>query len=135
MGRKGRDKASVFADTLVETGVAQLVADLQVPEEAARAAMTEIARSICWQYGRQFIYVPIDMEFALTERDQRLWDDYGQPGPDGVRPYTSARVAQIAESAKMTTVHLYRIFKLAKKREMTARQPQLPGFDQAEKPT
>ena len=134
MGRKGRTTAAVFVDALVETGAKQLVADLKVSDDTARATMGEIARSICWQYARQFIYVPLDMEFALTERDQRLWDAYGQPGPDGVRPYTSARVAQIAQEAEMTTVHLYRIFKLAKQREMAARQHSLPGFDAPDTP-
>lgn len=134
MGRKGRAKVTVFADALVETGVKQLVSDLQVTEEAARATMGEITRKICWQYARQFIYVPLDMEFELTQRDQRLWDAYGQPGPDGARPYTSARVAQIAQLEEMTTVHLYRIFKLAKQRELASRQHQLPGFEPADSP-
>lgn len=133
MGRKGRTTAAAFVEALVETGVKQLMADLQVAEPPARAAMAEIARSICWQYARQFIYVPLDLEFKLTERDQRLWDSYGQPGPDGVRPYTAARVAQIAQDAEVTTVHLYRIFKLAKQREMSSRQADLPGIEGPEK--
>lgn len=133
MGRKGRTTAAAFVEALVETGVKHLMADLHVSEPPARAAMAEIARSICWQYARQFIYVPLDTEFELTKRDQRLWDAYGQPGPDGVRPYTAARVAQIAQEAEVTTVHLYRIFKLAKQREHAARQADLPGIDEPAK--
>ena len=131
MGRKGRAKVSVFADTLVETGVSQLVADLQVSEDAARTTMAEIARRICGQYARQFIYVPLNMEFEMTDRDQRLWEAYGQPGPDGTRPYTSDRVAQIAQEAQMTTVHMCRIFKLAKQRELAGRDPKRPAFEPA----
>lgn len=132
MGRKGRTKAPEFVEQLVDIGARQLVADLDVPEAAARATMSEIARSICAQFSRRFIYVPADMEFALTERDQRLWDAYGQPGPDGARPYTGERLAQLAAEAELTTVHLYRIFKLARRRELAARQHTLPGFEAPE---
>ena len=130
MGRKGgRDKAAVFVDALVETGVRQLVGQLGVAEDDARSAMHEIARSICWQYARQEIYVPVDMEWSLSERDRRMWQAYGQHGPDGVKPYTAARVAQIAQAEQLTVVHVYRIFKLAQRREMAARQGTLPGLE------
>lgn len=132
MGRSGRTKAPEFVEQLVEIGARQLVADLEVPEAAARATMSEIARGVCAQFARRFVYIPLDMEFALTERDQRLWEAYGQHGPDGARPYTGERLAQLAAEAQLTTVHLYRIFKLARRRDMAARQHTLPGFEAPE---
>lgn len=130
MGRKSRDKLYQFVDALVETGARQLVADEVVDDaDTARQVMREIAHAICHQYARSVLYVPADMEFVLSKRDASIWEKYGQNGADGVKRFSPARVAQLADEYKLTTVQIYCIVKLMQRREMEARQGRLPGLE------
>lgn len=130
MGRKSRDKLYQFVDALVETGTRALVADKAVEDpDRARELMREIAHAICNQYARSVLYVPADLEFALTKRDAEIWAKYGQDGDDGARRFSPARVAQLADEYQLTTVQIYCICKLMHRREIEGRQGRLPGIE------
>ncbi|HMN55603.1 MAG TPA: Mor transcription activator family protein [Ottowia sp.] len=133
MGRKSRQKLYQFVDALVETGTRALVNDALVEDQdRAREVMREIAHSICDQYARSVLYVPADLEFRLSKRDARIWDEYGQDGADGARKFSPQRVAQLADEHKLTTVQIYCIVKLMMRREIESRQGRLPGLEEAE---
>jgi Mor family transcriptional regulator len=130
MGRKSRQKLYQFVDALVETGTRALVADKAIEDpDRARDLMREIAHSICNQYARSVLYVPADLEFALSKRDAEIWQQYSQDGPDGVRRFSPGRVAQLADQYKLTTVQIYCIAKLMHRREIEGRQGRLPGLE------
>lgn len=132
MARKGgNQKPYQFVDALVEIGTKEVSEGLKVGSEQARQVMQSIARSMCFRFAKTIMYVPADMEFELSQRDSEIWTKYGQEGPDGVRPYTPQRIAQLGEEYKLSVAHLYCIVKLMAKRDLAARQGQLPGFDDA----
>ena len=131
MGRKGIDKVHQFIDDLVAVGVRELVGSGTVAEQDAREQMTAIAHQLCFQYARSQIYIPAVLELTLTPRDELIYSAYAIEGPDGVRPYTAARLAQLAVENSLTLRHCYNIITLAKRREQARRQPQLPGMDDA----
>jgi len=146
MGRKGDDRLYAFVDALVATGVREIAKafpaakDGDVDAAAALEAkatevMIQVANSICFQYKRSWLYVPVDMEMQLTKRDQQLWEAYGQDGPDGVRKYTGERVRQLSEQYELTTGHVYCILRVMHKREVSSRQMGLPGLDADQVPT
>lgn len=128
MGRKSTRKLYAFVDALVATGARELVSQLATDEDRAREIMRDVAHSICFQYARSIMYVPADLEFQLGQRDQSIWERYGQDGPDGAKKYTPHRVAQLAEEHQLTTAHVYCIVKLMHRREVENRQGRLPGF-------
>jgi len=125
MGRKSNEKLYQFVDALISTGAREIKQSLGVDEDKARALMREIAHSICFQYARSYMYVPADLEFQLTKRDEEIWQEYGQDGPDGARKYSPQRIAQIADARRLTTQHLYCIVRIMQKRELASRQGQL----------
>jgi hypothetical protein len=131
MGRKSRQKLYQFVDALVETGQRALVGGSLVEDpDRAREVMREIAHSICHQYARSVLYVPADLEFALSRRDQDIWAKYSQDGPEGARKFSPQRVAQLADEYKLTTVQIYCICKLMQRREVESRQGRLPGLEE-----
>lgn len=131
MGRKSRQKLYQFVDALVETGVRKLNGDALIADpDQAREVMREIAHAICNQYARSVLYVPADLEFALSKRDVEIWDKYTQDGAEGARKFTPQRVAQLADEHKLTTVQIYCIVKLMQRREIEARQGRLPGIEE-----
>lgn len=134
MGRKKKsnDKLYQFVDALVATGAAELQKSLGTSEEKARDVMRSVAHSICFQFARSYMYVPLDLQFQLSKRDEDIWAEYGRDGPDGAGKYTPQRIAQIAESRQLTTQHLYCIVRMMHKREIESRQGRLPGIDPAE---
>ena len=124
----GDRKLYQFVDALIEIGEGEIVRALKVDAEQAREVMREVAHGICFRYGRTTLYVPADLQFGLSKRDEEIWRQYGLPGPDGSRPYTAARVAQIAEEYKLTSVRIYQIVKTMQARELAARQGELEGL-------
>lgn len=136
MGRQSKAKLYQFVDALVAISVREMVTSLGsrgVTDVVAQPVARDIARGICFQYARTVMYVPVDMEFDLSLRDQQIWEQYGQDGPDGVRKFTPQRVAQVAELHKLTVAHIYCIVKLMQKREVESRQGHLPGFGEPPK--
>lgn len=134
MGRKSTKKLYQFVDALVATGMRELVGLTLEPgkpldDEKARTVMLAIAKSICFQYARSILYVPVDLEIGLSQRDRLIWTEYGQDGPDGVRKFTPERVAQIAEAHQLTVSHIYCIARMMHKTEIASRQGRLPGLD------
>ena len=131
MGRKGTQRLYQFIDDLVATGVRELTTSAGLPEQAASDLMTAIAHQVCFQYGRSHLYVPAVLELTLTPRDEQIYSEHASEGPDGVRPYTAARLEQIAATRGLTLRHCYNIIALARRREQARRQPQLPGLADA----
>ena len=134
MGRKQREKLLQFVDDLVAQAVAVLTTALQVPEPQAREAANAIARRICEQYAKTYMYVPSAMDFERTERDLEVWRKYGEDGSDGVRRYSRDRVDQLAEEYGVTPQHVYNIVRLQQHIETLSRQGQLPGIPPAKNP-
>lgn len=128
MGRKSNRKLYQFVDALVATATRSITERLGAKEDLAREVAQEVAHAICFQYARSIMYVPANLEFQLGQRDQAIWQQYGQDGPDGARKFTPLRVAQLAEEYTLTTAHVYCIVKLMHQREVEARQGRLPGF-------
>lgn len=138
MGRKiGKNKKLyAFVDALVATGTREIVRAGLVTTEAkgtdeakAREVAHEIAKSICFQYAKSIMYVPVDLELQLSQRDDEIWRQYGQDGPDGTRKFSPGRVAQLAEDHNLTVAHVYAIVKAVHLREIASRQGVLPGLE------
>lgn len=117
-----------FVEALVSESVAVLLGQ-GLSAANARAAGLDIARRICSQFGKQMLYIPSAIQWERTDRDRRMWDQYGQPGPDGVRPYTSARVAQIAAAENLSLLWVYTVLKQMREDDLASRQVELPGLD------
>ncbi len=130
MGRKSTKKLYQFVDALVATGAREMIkAGLTKDELQAREVSREIAQAICYQYARTIMYVPADLEFQLSQRDQVIWEKYGQDGADGARKFTPMRVAQLSEEFSLTVAHIYCIARAVMKREQESRQGRLPGLE------
>ena len=102
MGRKGNPRLHQFIDDLVAIGVRELTASAALPKQEARDIMTAIAHQVCFQYARSHLYVPAVLELTLTPRDAEIYSEHATEGPDGVRPYTAARLEQIATARGLT---------------------------------
>lgn len=131
MGRKQREKLLQFVDDLVANGAAVITGMLGVGDAAAREAATELARRMCAQYARSYMYVPTDIDFELSDRDKEIWRKYGEvgPGQHGARPYTRDRVDELAVEYSITSTQIYNIIRLMRKLELAQRQGTLPGFE------
>lgn len=134
MGRKGDDRVYQFVDDLVSIGVRKLTGSAGLDETAAREHMTSIAHELCFQYARTSLYVPASLQLRLSPRDEEIWAKYSAEGPGGVRPYSSARVQQLATEYAFTVRHVYNIIALMRDLDAQRRQPGLPGIDPAEGP-
>ena len=132
MGRKGDSRTTVFVDAAVEVGARHLVRVLGVSEPTARDLMTTIAWDICGQFARTTLYIPALLELQRTERDRRISNAYAAAAAgDGSRPYTHARIVEIAAAEQLTVRQVYDILKLERQRDLADRQQQLPGLDPA----
>ena len=134
--RRGEDKLSIFVDALVATGVRELVNTVEVDETLAREVMRTVAHEICSQFQRTYIYVPVDLQYELAQRDKDIWRKYGEDSA-AARKFSPARVAELAQEYQLTTVQLYCIVRLMRTRERAERerdwrerQGVIPGFDQ-----
>jgi Mor family transcriptional regulator len=130
VGRDGRQKPLQFVADLVDIGVRELTAASALDEPNARELMRNVAHAVCERYGRTVMYIPADLEFELSQRDQEIWRQYGEDSATAGK-YTPARVAELAEQHKLTTVHIYNVIARMRKIEMKARCPELPGFEVA----
>ena len=134
MGRKGRKRVYQFVDDLVAVGTRELVLQAGLAEAEARTVMTGIAHALCAQYARTTMYVPALMEIPLGERDERVWANYGAPafGTAGSRPFTAARIDEIAEAERISARQVYSVVALMRQRDQARRQPALPGMEHPE---
>lgn len=121
MGRKGDDRLYQFVDDLVAVGARELVAQLGPDEATAREVMRTVAHDICTMYARSYMYVPVDMEFELSARDKDIWRKYGEDSATA-RKFTPARIAELATEYCITTMQIYCITRLMRKREAAARE-------------
>ena len=128
-GRTGRRRPHELIEEMVTIGAKALVDQLQVPEAQARELMRQVAHEVCFTFAKNTIYIPEDLDFVLTQRDEQIWAAYQSEGPDGVRPYTAGRVEQLAFEHSLSTQQIYNIIRLAKRREVAERQGVLPGMD------
>ncbi len=127
-GRKGRKRPYQLVDDIVGVGAKRL-ALTGMGMEQAKELMREIAHEVCFLNAKQLIYVPEDLEFELTKRDQAIWSGYQADGPDGARKFTNARAEQLAVEFKLSEVQIYNIIRLMKRREVADRQGVLPGLE------
>lgn len=133
MGRKGNDKVYALVDDLVNIGTLELGA-IGVAGDKAQDTMRNIANALCFRYARTILYVPANLQLQLGKRDELIYQQYGQDGPDGARKFSAQRVAQLAEDYKLTTVHVYAIIKLMTSREAAKRQGSLFADDGTKAP-
>lgn len=123
-GRKGEDKLYEFVDSLISVGARELVAQLGPDEATAREVMRTVAHDICRLYARSYMYVPVDMEFELSARDIDIWRKYGTESAAS-RKFSPARIAELATEYSITTMQIYCIVRLMRKREFADRQGEL----------
>lgn len=128
IGRGPRDTVSEFVDH-VSGIVTRELQTAGLAESQARDLATTIVHQICSRYAKQTLYIPGLLDMRLTERDLEMWDAYCRPGPTGSRPCSHERLLEIAAERGLSDRHLYSIFKLARQRELAARQGTLPGLD------
>lgn len=129
MGRKSKRKVLQFVDASVAVATRVLTTRARMDDALARELAADIARGICAAYAKQVMYVPEDVEFALSARDEQIWSAYQQDGPDGATRYTAARVDQLAVEHGLSVNHVYCIIRLMRKRDFARTQAVLPGFD------
>ena len=110
MGRSGATRTSAFIDDLVGIGCAELDR-VGFDKDKAGAVMLAVADAVCFRYARSILYVPANLEAFRGPRDQQIFQQHGQDGPEGASKYSAHRVAQLAEEHQMTTVHIYAILK------------------------
>lgn len=122
MTRRGDDRLSAFVEALVGIGARELTRTLDTDEELAREVMRAVAHQICNLFARQYIYVPLDLGYALGLRDREIWRKYGEDSATA-RKFTPARVAELAAEYRLTTVQVYCISRLMRERERAARGP------------
>lgn len=128
-GRTGRRRPYQLVDDMVSVGSKELTDQLGVPTEQAREVMRQIAHQVCYMNAKCMIYVPEDLDFELSKRDEQIWIQYQIDGPEGARKFTAHRVEQLAQEHGLTTQQIYNILRLMKRREVAARQGVLPGLD------
>lgn len=133
MGRRQREKLLAFVEAVVSEGVS-ILTTRGMAEVDARQAATELAKRICWRYGKSYMYVPASLELERDERDVEIWRQYGVDGPDGARRYTRDRAEQLAEQNQLTIQQIYSIVRLQKHLELVARQVPLDGFEHPKNP-
>jgi Mor family transcriptional regulator len=121
-----------FVDNLVRLGKAQLVERLAIEPPEAEEVMTAIAHAMILESARFHIYVPVAIELQLSPRNEAIWQEYGTPGADGARPYSTARIAQLARKHQLTERQIYKIIDVWRERTMRETQPELPGLESAE---
>lgn len=131
-GRTGRKRPHQIVDDLVTVGSKALVDQLGAAETMARELMRQIAHEFCFMNAKNVIYIPEDLDFELTQRDEKIWAAYQQDGPDGVRKFSGPRVEQLAFEHQLSTQQIYNILRLAKRREVATRQGVLPGMELSE---
>lgn len=130
--RKGRRKGVYqFIDDMVDVCSRVMTSASGIPEAQARELAHEMAVQMCFHYARTTMYVPAALDLQLSERDEEIWRKYGTDSGTA-RPYSAARVAELAAEHQLTTVQIYNIVRQAKSREIARRQQRLPGFDVAE---
>lgn len=137
MTRRGEDKLTIFVDALVATGVVELTGTLEVDETLAREVMRTVAHRICSQFQRTYIYVPVDLQYELSQRDRDIWEKYGTDSSTA-RKFSAARMAELSQEYGLTTVQLYCIVRLMRERERVERSREyaerqcvLPGLEAA----
>lgn len=121
-----------FVDNLVRLGKAQLVERLAIEPPEAEEVMTAIAHAMILESARFHIYVPVAIELQLSPRNEAIWNEYSTPGPEGARPFSTARISQLARKHQLTERQIYKIIDVWRAREMAHKQPELPGFEGAE---
>lgn len=121
-----------FVEVLVRLGKGVLVDRLAVPGPEAEEVMTAIAHTMMVECARTHIYVPVAIELKLAPRNQTIWQEYCQPGPDGSRPYSTDRITALAKKHQLTERQVYKIIEVWRERELRERQAELPGLEPAE---
>ena len=126
---KGERRLYKFVDDLVRIAAREISGELGADDKRAREVAQQIANSVCLDYARFHVYVPACVELQLDPRNQAIWDQYGQAGPDGARPYSPDRIAQLAAKHSLTDRQIYSIVAVMRERELATRQAVLPGLD------
>lgn len=130
-GRTGRRRPYQLVDDMVTVGSKELTEHFGLPDTQAREVMRQIAHKVCFLNKKCVIYVPEDLDFELSKRDEEIWADYQTDGPNGVRKFDPRRVDQLAQQHDLTTQQIYNIIRLMKRREVAERQGVLPGLELA----
>jgi Mor family transcriptional regulator len=72
MGRNGRATAPELVARLVEIGVDVFGKQLALPATRTRAAMREVAHTLCSEFGGHRLSIPMDIQYPLEQRDAKL---------------------------------------------------------------
>lgn len=131
MSSKGDRRVFAFIEAVEQIAGSEVSKTVPtLPPDAVSELARRIALSICARHARTHLYVPVAIEMLQNgPRNRQIWDAYKQPGPDGARPYSLARVAQISDQHRLTVRQVHAILKQMRELEVVARQVALPGFE------
>lgn len=122
-------KVYEFIESLIRIGVARLMETLKMDQAKAVEVMRAVAHAVVLEHARQLLYVPVAIEMQLEPRNDAIWAEFHQPGPDGVTACSPARLAQLAIAYGRTERWIYEILRYRREQEAAARQGDLPGFE------
>lgn len=123
-----KPKLRAFVEDLVAHATRVMTARLGVDSDAALQAGTEIARRVCEQYARTYMYVPTTDDFERAARNAQIWQLYGE----GPFKYTHRRVDELAAQFELTPQQVYNIVRKMQRAAVAERQGVLPGLESAD---
>lgn len=94
--------------------LAALLAERGIDAERAAEVAFEAVETIRKDYGGQSYYIPMGEYFELAQRDMEIFQKFNRDN-----------VVELAREYKVSVVHIYRIYKAVRKREVLRRQHQL----------
>lgn len=124
-----RRRVYEFIEALTRIGAEQIVDRLSVSPVLAERLMDAIARAVVREFAKFQLYVPAVMEWELDPRNAKIGEQYAQPGPGGVSPFSRARVEQIAREYDRTPRQVYNVLTYLRESDARARQLGLPGLE------
>ena len=108
----------IFVENAVKVISSQLVSNLKLTDEAAQELARNMTHDLCEMHGGDYMYVPKDIEFDMTKRDQKIYERF-----------TGRNLHQLVKEFGVTHTRIYQIVAQMKKLEFGRRQGRLPGLD------
>lgn len=108
----------IFVENAVKVISSQLVSNLKLAEDDALEIARNMTHDLCEMHGGDYMYVPKDVEFQMTKRDQVIYERFN-----------GRNLHQLVKEFGITHTRIYQIVAQMKKVEFARRQRCLPGID------
>lgn len=126
------ERVPAFIEVVTEIAAQAIISAVPLDRNEATMLAKRIALDICARYAKTEMYIPVAAALThLAERNQRIWESYSRPGPTGARPFTGARIDDLAAEHNLTSRQIQTILADMRRLEAARRQQHLPGFDAA----